>query len=171
MKLKRSQRSNDVETAEDARRKERSAARKWGKMVVKRGFTIIPTLLLKAQHRLGLSMAQLALIVHLADFWWEEGRKPFPSKQALMDRTGMSKRQIQRLISELDKAGLITRVVRTGANKGTLSNGYDFSGLVSKLKALEPDFRKADDDADESRRMVLVPRGKRRMVRRDDANG
>ncbi len=103
---------------------------------MKLGFCMIPSLLLRAQQRLGLNPTQLAVLLQLADFWWEAGRKPFPSKQALSERLGLSPRQIQRHLADLESAGLISRIERRALNKGKLSNEYDLSGLVEKLKRL-----------------------------------
>lgn len=83
-----------------------ASEKKWGKNVMKLGFSIIPSLLLRAQQRLGLNPTQLAILMQLADYWWDEERKPYPSKQALSDRLGLSPRQIQRYIAELEQAGL-----------------------------------------------------------------
>ena len=37
---------------------------------------------------------------------------------------------------------------------GKLSNMYDLGGLVTRLKKLEPEFRKVEEDARKARRMV-----------------
>lgn len=137
---------------------------KWGISVMKLGFCMVPSLLLRAQHRLGLNPTQLAVLLQLCDFWWEESRKPFPSKERLSERLGLSPRQVQRYIAELENVGLVRRVERIGSHGGKLSNIYDLSGLVARLKELEPDFRQVEDDiagATELRKQV-VRRGYRR---------
>lgn len=124
----------------------RVADEKWGKEVMKAGFCLIPSLLLRCQQRLGLNPTQLTVLLQLADFWWEASRKPYPSKQTLADRLGLSTRQVQRYMAELEKAGLLTRIVRSADDNGKLSNEYDLSGLVNKLKALAPEVLKAKED-------------------------
>ncbi|EFB3694881.1 helix-turn-helix domain-containing protein [Klebsiella pneumoniae] len=124
----------------------RVADEKWGKEVMKAGFCIIPSLLLRCQQRLGLNPSQLAVLLQLADFWWEAGRKPYPSKQTLSDRLGLSTRQIQRYMAELEQAGLLVRIVRSADDNGKLSNEYDLSGLVKKLRELAPEVLKAKED-------------------------
>lgn len=119
--------------------------KKWGKAVMKLGFCIIPSLLLRAQQRLGLNPTQLAVLLQLADYWWDQERKPYPSKQALSDRLGLSPRQIQRYISELETAGLVKRVPRHAVHKGKLSNEYDLSGLVERLQKIAPDIEQANE--------------------------
>ena len=73
----------------------RSSDEKWGAAVMKVGFSIVPSLLLRAQRRLRLTPTQLAVLLQLSDYWWDERRKPFPSKESLADRLGLSPRQVQ----------------------------------------------------------------------------
>ncbi len=119
--------------------------KKWGRAVMKLGFSVVPSLLLRAQQRLGLNPTQLAILMQLADYWWSAERKPYPSKNALSERLGIGPRQIQRYIAELETAGLVKRIERTGSHRGKLSNEYDLSGLVEKLKKLEPEFREVSE--------------------------
>lgn len=139
-----------------------SSEKKWGKEVMNRGFTIVPSLLFRAQRRLGLNPTQLAVLLQLADFWWHEERMPFPSKDTLSQRLGLSPRQLQRHITELEEAGLVQRIPRTAAHKGKLSNAYDLSGLVAKLKKLEPEFREVAEETRSLQRDVVQPGGLRR---------
>ena len=125
---------------------------KWGRSVMKLGFCMIPSLLLRAQQRLGLNPTQLAVLLQLADFWWEAGRKPFPSKQALSERLGIGSRQVQRHLADLESAGLIERIERRSLNKGKLSNEYDLSGLVNKLKKIAPEIEEANEIRKQSTR-------------------
>lgn len=131
-----------------------ASEQKWGKDVMKIGFSIIPSLLLRAQQRLGLNPTQLAILMQLADYWWDEARKPYPSKQALSERLGISPRQIQRHIAEMEKAGLVERIERRAAHQGKLSNTYDLTGLVERLKKLEPEFREVKEETKTLQRQV-----------------
>lgn len=135
---------------------------KWGKRVMGLGFCLVPSLLLRAQARLGLSPTQLALLMHLADYWWEVQRKPFPSMKTLGERMKLSPRQVRRYLAELEQAGLVMRIERKAPHRGKLSNEYDLSGLVAKLKELEPEFRRVEDDIKEQRRAVSRPRARLR---------
>jgi hypothetical protein len=138
-----------------------ASEQKWGVEVMKLGFTIVPSLLFKAQNRLGLSTTQLAVLLQIMDHWWDADRNPWPSKGLLATKLGIKPRQVQRVIAELEKRGYVDRVVRSGHAGGKLSNQYDFSGLVKALKKLAPEFQKADDDARERRRAVLRKGGAR----------
>lgn len=63
--------SNDQATVSSSPAKAKSgrvADEKWGKEVMKAGFCIIPSLLLRCQQRLGLNPSQLAVLLQLADF-------------------------------------------------------------------------------------------------------
>lgn len=130
---------------------------KWGKDVAGLGYTSIPSLLLTAPRRLGLSPTQLAIIVVLADYWWAPENKPWPSKADLSDRLGLKPRQLQRHIAEMEAAGLIKRVQRFHRRGGKSTNLYDLSGLVAKLQSLAPEFKKAKDAAKARRKEVSIP--------------
>ena len=121
------------------------------------GFCIVPSLLLRAQRRLGLNATQLAVLMHLADYWWEVDRKPYPSKKTLGERLGLSPRQVQRIIADLEAAGIVKRIERRAVHKGKLSNYYDLSGLVERLMALEPEFREVEEDTKSRRKAVARP--------------
>jgi predicted transcriptional regulator len=135
----------------------KASEEKWGRPVMDLGFCIVPSLLLRAQARLGLNPTQLAVLMHLADYWWDVGRKPYPSKQRLADRLKLGPRQVQRYVAELEAAGLVQRIERRAPHKGKISNEYDLSGLVKRLAELEPEFRQVEEEAKASRRAVERP--------------
>lgn len=119
--------------------------KKWGKEVMDScGFCILPSLLLRAQRRLGLSATQLALVIQLIDFWWTEDQIPWPKKETLGQRLNLSDKQIQRLVRDLERRGFVKRVVRK-TRHGRTSNGYDLAGLVVELQKLAPEFAEAAD--------------------------
>lgn len=135
----------------------KASERKWGKAVMGLGFCIVPSLLLRAQQRLRLNPTQLAVLMHLADYWWDVERKPYPSKKTLGERLGLSARQVQRYIAELEQMGLVQRVERRAAHQGKLSNIYDLSGLVERLKELEPEFKEVREDNKKRQKAVTRP--------------
>lgn len=136
--------------------KRRSEA-KWGTAVIAQGYCIIPALLFRAQRRLGLSPTQLALILQIAEFWWEEGMLPWPKKETVAERLNLSEKQVQRLVRDLELRGYLKRVRRV-TRHGQTSNAYDFSGLVAKLQELAPEFA----EAAEAKRKVERPGGLKR---------
>lgn len=144
-----------------------ASERKWGKPVMDLGFCIVPSLILRAQRRLMLNPTQLAVLMHLADYWWDVDRKPYPSKKTLGERLGLSPRQVQRYIAELEKMKLVQRIERRAAHRGKLSNMYDLSGLVERLKELEPEFREVEEEVKSRRRAVAKPGLRRRRKASD----
>lgn len=135
----------------------RQSEEKWGADVMALGFSVLPSLLFRAQARLGLNPTQLAVLLQLADFWWDPARKPFPKKADLAERLSLSERQVQRHVAELETAGFVQRIERTYGRRGKISNEYDLSGLVAKLSALEPQFREVADEAKKRKREVATP--------------
>lgn len=147
---------------------DRVSERKWGKAVMGQGFSITPSLLLKAQARLKLKPIELAILMHLADFWWDPERKPFPSKERLAERLGVGARQVQRWTANLEAAKLIKRTQRYAPHGGKLSNEYDLTGLVTRLKDLEPEFREVEEEVRSKRRAVAKP-GLRKRAKSADS--
>ena len=54
----------------------RASADKWGREVLDLGFCVLPSLVFRAQRRLGLNLTQLAVLLQLADFWWAPPASP-----------------------------------------------------------------------------------------------
>jgi hypothetical protein len=135
--------SNVVPLRSEKAAKLRSEA-KWGAEVMALGFCILPSLLFRAQHRLGLKSTHLAVILQLAEFWWHDDNLPFPKKQTIAERVGLKEKQVQRLIRDLEQRGYIARIERKTPH-GQASNFYNLSGLVKKLKELAPEFQEAAD--------------------------
>lgn len=136
----------------------RASERKFGKPVMDYGFCIVPSLLMQAQARLGLSPPQFNIVMQLADMWWSADQNPWPTKKLIADRLGMSDRQVQRHLADLEQAGLVDRIGRTRSGRGKTSNAYDLRGLVEKLKKLEPEFSKARNEARALRSNVQKPK-------------
>jgi len=135
----------------------KASEQKWGRDVMALGFCIVPSMLLRAQARLSLNPAHLAILLHLADFWWEAERKPHPSKKTRGERLGLSPRQVQRYMAELEEMKLLERIERRVSSCGKRSNFYDLAGLVARLKQLAPEFKDAEEKAKAERRRVTRP--------------
>ena len=133
------------------------SVRKWGKASWEIGHTSVPTTLFQAQHRLGLDCAHLCVLLQLADFWWDPGRRPYPAVAVLSQRIGLGVRHIRRVLKALEDAGFIKRIERRAPGRGKISNEYDLSGLVAKLAELAPEFQKAKDDARARRAELVLP--------------
>jgi predicted transcriptional regulator len=134
--------SNVVQLRPRARNE--SFEKKWGRLVMKQGFCLVPSLLLRAaKERLGLSAMHQIVLLQLCDYWWDHDRKPYPSKETIGERLGLGPRQVQRYMADLEKAGLLTRNARYARNRGRLSNEYDLSGLVERLQKIAPELEQA----------------------------
>ncbi len=81
----------------------------WGKRIQNHGFAAIPTIMVRAQHRLGVNPTQFCILVQLLEYWRTKERAPFPTKQQLADRIGVSQSTIQLNMRELEKACLVKR--------------------------------------------------------------
>lgn len=81
----------------------------------------------------------MIVLLQLAEHWWTAEGQVFPSKETIGERIGLSAKQVQRHIKKLEEAGFVQRVARFKQGRGQVSNEYDLSGLVSKLKALAPE--------------------------------
>lgn len=121
----------------------RRASDKWTPAVIKLGYTTLPSLLLRAQAKLKLNPSQINVLIQLIEHWWEADKNPFPAKETIARRMNKTPRHIQRILTQLEKAGHIKRIERFLGHKAQTSNAYSFDGLVKKLVALEPEFRKA----------------------------
>ena len=80
---------------------------KWGLLVAERGFAQIPNYLLLMNQFLEperrLSPVELLILFQLAGSWWRRSEMPFPSMGTLANRCGVSDRQIQRAVTQLEK--------------------------------------------------------------------
>ena len=81
---------------------------RWGKDLVAAGWTAIPNVLFECSQQLGLKHLDVVIILHLAGYWWHAGNDPFPTKETLAKKIGVTPRTIQRSIAELEKKEYIT---------------------------------------------------------------
>ena len=82
------------------------------------------------------------MLIQLISHRWTPENDPHPSKDRIATRIGRDRRTVQRLLTALEKKGFLSRVKRTKVHKGQDTNGYDLSGLMGKLNALSPEFKK-----------------------------
>lgn len=121
------------------------AREKWPAPVLSRGYSMIPSILLWGQARLGLEPDEFNVLLQLISHWWSADHDPHPAKQTIARRMGKSARMIQRHLTSLEEKGFIERVKRYKLHQGQDSNGYDLQGLIAKLGAIAPEFEKAAD--------------------------
>lgn len=133
----------------------------WGKAIQRHGYAAIPAIMIRAQHRLGVNPTQFCILVQLIEHWRVKDRAPFPTKQQLADRIGVSQSTIQQNIRQLEQAGLLKREQHKTASGDWGANTYLLDGLVAKLTALEPEFEEARKKRTAIRRRVETPKGRR----------
>lgn len=117
---------------------------KWGENVAGRGFAQVPNYLLLANQFLDpkLSPVELLVLIQLVGAWWRKDDLPFPSVATLATRCGVSGRQIQRAVGQLERREVLKRVSRR-AQGLIASNAYDLSPLVVLLERVAKAFPNA----------------------------
>ena len=127
---------------------------RWGKNVIKAGYTVVPSIILRAQARLHINAVELAVLLHLLDHWWDNAEMPFPSKKRIADRLDVSTKTVQRAAAKLETEGLVRRVKRSNGQGGQASNHYDLSPLVEKIRPIADEYLEANRKAADLRRSV-----------------
>ena len=138
-----------------------STERIWGKAVRDYGYTGVPSILIQAQRRLGVTPLQMNILLQLLDYFYDPTRHPFPRKADIADRMGVSAKTIQINMRALEQAGLIRREIRRKAAGDYDSNIYHLDGLIGRVQGLEPEFRAAKEERQRTKRRVEMPRGRR----------
>jgi hypothetical protein len=88
---------------------------------------------------------QLNVLLQIIEPWWDADKPPFLAKETIAHRIRKSARTVQRVITQLENAGHLKRIERFYGRKHQTAKGYELDGLVKKLVALEPEFRKAKE--------------------------
>jgi len=133
----------------------------WGKKVKSHGYAAIPTILIRAQHRLGVNSTQFCILMHLLDLYWSPDRPPFPTKQQLADRIGIKESTIKANMKALEEAKLIERVQHRTAAGDWGANTYLLDGLIRRIQELEPEFAEEKRKRQAERKRVETPKGRR----------
>jgi predicted transcriptional regulator len=136
----------------------RRAEERWGKAVIDRGFTVLPSMLFWAQARLKLTPDEFNVVLQLAAHWWDANEDPRPAKDTIAERMGKDPRTIQRYLTQLERKGLVRRIPRYRPGRGQGANAYSLVGLVKRLEELEPEFRKVIEQNRIRRQRVERPR-------------
>ncbi len=133
----------------------------WGKKVKLHGYAAVPSIMVRAQRRLGINTTQFCILVQLIEYLRIPGRDPFPTKQQLADRIGIKASTVKANMQTLEKAGFIKREQHKTSQGDWGANTYVLDGLIAKIQALEPDFAKERVEREEARKKAETPRGKR----------
>jgi predicted transcriptional regulator len=131
--------------------------KKWTKVLMQTGWTVLPNIILECQAALKLKPTDVNVLLHLARHWWQADNHPHPAKGTIAKRMGITPGTVRRSVRKLEKAGLIKRHYRTNESRGNLTNLYDFTGLIEKVTPLAKDYlakkekRKREDAASDRR--------------------
>jgi len=136
-----------------ARSSQREIEARWGEPALSQGFTAIPNVLLRYCNELELDSLDLAIVMHLASYWWDSGRLPHPSKGRIAMALNVDPRTVQRRIKAMEERGHIKRKARRSRAGDNDTNEYDLSGLVKeagRLGARERDRKKTRAEEDDA---------------------
>lgn len=139
----------------------RSVAARWGKTNYEAGWTAVPTVLFQRQKALGLDATDINIILHLVGPWWDAERFPFIGVDRIAAAMDITKRTVQRRITQMEKAGFVKRVPQFRGGR-QLTNVYDLRGLV---RACKPFSQEVLEDR-EQRRTEAAARSTRKGPRK-----
>jgi predicted transcriptional regulator len=153
--------SQSGEAPETEKKDDKILVKKWGKEAIDVGYTVLPKALLQGQARLKINATDLAVLIHLIEHWWRPDEMPWPKKARIAERLAVTPKTVQRSIARLEEEKLLKRVNRF-ANGRRVSNEYDLSPLVERVKAISLDMAKAKEEADQAKRKAVRPGTKKR---------
>jgi hypothetical protein len=133
----------------------------WGKKVKAHGYAAIPTIMIRAQHRLGVNSTQFCILLQLLEYFRSPDRAPVPTKQQLADRIGIKPSSIKPNMTALEQAGLIQRAQHKTSAGDWGANTYHLDGLIQRIKELEPDFAEEKKKKEQARKRAETPKGNR----------
>lgn len=117
-------------TKKEAQERFSQNEKKWSPVLMKAGWTVLPSVILERQQALGLDALDINILLHLAKYWWYSDNPPRPSKQSIAECIGVDKSTVRRRIAQMEKDGLISRQARYDKKYGQQSNSYLFDGLI-----------------------------------------
>ena len=103
---------------------------RWGCPTSDDGFVQVPNFVLRQYAKVGLTGQEFLVILHLAAYRYETpGSTSFPAVATLASEMGCSERYIQRLLTRLEKKGMVRRHYREGR-----TTVYDVSGYAEAAR-------------------------------------
>src|SRR3954447_3518273 len=106
----------------------------FGDQVLDAGFIVLPELLLRHYHDLGLSEEGLVFTLHLLSALWDRQNGP-SNLPAIAARMGKSLSTVRSYSQELNRAGLVV-IHSRWRNGQQIGNDYDLSPLWEQLSAM-----------------------------------
>lgn len=121
---------------------------KWGSAIDRgyTGFQLLPDVLVRGQHALGLSAGDLVVLLNLLMNWWSKDNKPYTRPTTIARRMGVSKRTVERHLQRLEALDLIARLPPESNGDGPAIRKFDLDGLVRAAEALAAKMRQYEAD-------------------------
>jgi hypothetical protein len=105
---------------------------KWGIDALKGGFQVLPDILVRSYHRLGLTSTDLVVLLNLSMAWWFPDRQPYPRVTTIARRMGVNVRTVQRSLAAMKAKRLLTwETIHIG---GVRRRKYDLAPLAEQVK-------------------------------------
>jgi DNA-binding MarR family transcriptional regulator len=121
-----------VKKAETTKRLQRNE-KKWTRLLMDAGWTVLPSIILEKQHALGLDAVDVNILLQLARHWWYSDNPPHPSKSTIARCIGVNPSTVRRHIARMEAAGFIKRQKRFDPKYGgQVTNIYHFDGLIKE---------------------------------------
>ena len=109
---------------------------RWTPDLVEEGFTPVSTFFLDNYAALGMTSAEVVLVLHLIRFKWDH-RNPYPSFEVLAGRSGIGYNGVRAQARSLEAKGFLKRVRRRGYVE------FDLTPLFRKFEAYRQEKRAA----------------------------
>lgn len=144
--------------------------RKWTKVLMDAGWTVIPNVIIQRQAALGLDAIDINILMHLASYWWRQEGKPHPSKNTIAKAMGIDPRTVQRRLSKMHADGLIRREERRIKGQGSRTNIYHLDGLIREATPYAQEKLQERQAIEEQRKAEAGRKGKPklRVVKNED---
>lgn len=135
---------------------------KWGKALIKAGWTLVPNQLLERQAALGLDPIDINILLHILRHWWDANRLPYPAKSTIAECINVHPRTVQRRLASLEAAKFIQRIRRDDPARGRLSNGYNCAGLIKQLVPMAEQYLAQREQRQKENKERQTPAGRPR---------
>jgi predicted transcriptional regulator len=126
---------------------------KWGRAVTggRNGYQLLPDVLVRNQHRLGLTSTEMVVLVNILMHWWESEpeKMPHPRAEQIAKRIGSSTRTVQRCVDKMCSAGLLEWMAPERGKNGLTVRPLNVQGLVQKLQKFAEETELVDESFDE----------------------
>ncbi|EPO5938601.1 TPA: helix-turn-helix domain-containing protein, partial [Escherichia coli] len=152
--------SMSTKNAQKEQKKESLITTHWGDDATIHGWTAIPNSLLMLQGDLGIGSTEMCILLNILMHQWPESGKSisFPSIGTIASRIGVSKRTIQRGVSNLEALGILTRYQST--RNDPLTNGaniFDSTPLKEYLNKKAKGITISNSNKKKERKPELHP--------------